>query len=217
MLSVQGLGVRLSGLSILRSLSLEIPTGSIVGLVGRNGAGKTTTLRSVMGLVPVESGSVVLDNRNIVRLPPFERGRLGIGYMPEDRRLIGSLTVKDNLLVPAWGQRRHDADARWDAVTTLLPELVPLGRRLASTLSGGQQKLVALGRALSCAHSLLLLDEPMEGVSPALSARMAEVVRAFLAKKPGLAVLAAESDVNRVRLLTDRITTIERGEVMPGA
>ena len=98
MLSVQGLGVRLGGLAILRALSLEIPTGSIVGLVGRNGAGKTTTLRSVMGLVPVESGNVVLDNRDIVRLPPFERGRLGIGYMPEDRRLIGSLTVKDNLL-----------------------------------------------------------------------------------------------------------------------
>ena len=214
MLSLRGLDVRLGGLSILRSLSLEIPAGGIVGLVGRNGAGKTTTLRSIMGLVPVESGHVVLDNRDIVRLPPFERGRLGIGYMPEDRRLIGSLTVKDNLLVPAWGQGRHDADERWTAVGGLLPELAPLARRLASTLSGGQQKLVALGRALSCAHSLLLLDEPMEGVSPALSARMAEVVRAFQATKPGLAVLVAESDVNRVRLLTERVATIERGEVI---
>src|SRR5439155_1442969 len=192
------------GLSILRSLSLEIPTGGIVGLVGRNGAGKTTTLRSIMGLVPVVSGSLVLDDRDLVRLQPFERGRLGIGYMPEDRRLIGSLTVKDNLLVPAWGQGRHDADERWTAVGGLLPELAPLARRLASTLSGGQQKLVALGRALSCAHRLLLLDEPMEGVSPALSSRMAEVVRAFQATKPGLAVLVAESDVNRVRPLPAR-------------
>ncbi len=214
MLSVHGLVVRLGGLSILRSLSLEISTGSILGLVGRNCAGKTTTLRSIMGLVPVVSGSLVLDDRDLVRLQPFERGRLGIGYMPEDRRLIGSLTVKDNLLVPAWGQGRHDADERWTAVGGLLPELAPLARRLASTLSGGQQKLVALGRALSCAHSLLLLDEPMEGVSPALSARMAEVVRAFQATKPGLAVLVAESDVNRVRLLTERVATIERGEVI---
>src|SRR5439155_8244566 len=102
-------------------------------------------------------------------------------------------------------------------VAGLLPELAPLARRLACTLSGGQQKLVALGRALFCAHSLLLLDEPMEGVSPALSARMAEVVRVFLATKPGLAVLVAESDVNRVRLLTARIATIERGEVVPRA
>ena len=215
MLSVQRLIVRLGGLSILRSLSLEVPAGGIVGLVGRNGAGKTTTLRSIMGLVPVASGNVVLDGRDLVRLPPFERGRLGIGYMPEDRRLIGSLTVKDNLLVPAWGQGRSDAEERWDAVTTLLPEVATLGRRQASQLSGGQQKLVALGRALFCAHRLLLLDEPMEGVSPALSARMAEVVRAFQATKADLAVLVAESDVNRVRLLTGHIATIERGEVVP--
>jgi len=100
-LSVQRLIVRLGGLSVLRSLSLEVPAGGIVGLVGRNGAGKTTTLRSIMGLVPVASGNVILDGQELVRLPPFERGRLGIGYMPADRRLIGSLTVKDNLLVPA--------------------------------------------------------------------------------------------------------------------
>ena len=215
MLSVQRLIVRLGGLSVLRSLSLEVPAGGIVGLVGRNGAGKTTTLRSIMGLVPVVSGNVILDGQELVRLPPFERGRLGIGYMPEDRRLIGSLTVKDNLLVPAWGQGRRDADERWDAVATLLPEVAALGRRQASQLSGGQQKLVALGRALFCAHRLLLLDEPMEGVSPALSARMAEVVRAFQATKTDLTVLVAESDVNRVRLLTGHISTIERGEVVP--
>ena len=215
MLSVQRLIVQLGGLAILRSLSLEVPAGGIVGLVGRNGAGKTTTLRSIMGLVPVVSGNVVLDGHELVRLPPFERGRLGIGYMPEDRRLIGSLTVKDNLLVPAWGQGRRDADERWDAVATLLPEVAALGRRQASQLSGGQQKLVALGRALFCAHRLLLLDEPMEGVSPALSARMAEVVRAFQATKADLTVLVAESDVNRVRLLTGHIATIERGEVVP--
>ena len=215
MLSVQRLIVRLGGLAVLRSLSLEVPAGGIVGLVGRNGAGKTTTLRSIMGLVPVVSGNVILDGLELVRLPPFERGRLGIGYMPEDRRLIGSLTVKDNLLVPAWGQGRRDADERWDAVATLLPEVAALGRRQASQLSGGQQKLVALGRALFCAHRLLLLDEPMEGVSPALSARMAEVVRAFQATTADLTVLVAESDVNRVRLLTGHIATIERGEVVP--
>src|SRR3989475_4441074 len=168
-----------------------------------------------MGLVPVVSGNVVLDGQELVRLPPFERGRLGIGYMPEDRRLIGSLTVKDNLLVPAWGQGRRDADERWDAVATLLPEVAALGRRQASQLSGGQQNLVALGRALFCAHRLLLLDEPMEGVSPALSARMAEAVRAFTATKANLAVLVAESAVNRRRLLPRPIATIARAGVGP--
>src|SRR5436309_13668715 len=126
MLSVHGLVVRLGGLSILRSLSLEISTGSILGLVGRNGAGKTTTLRSIMGLVPVESGHVVLDNRDIVRLPPFEREGLGFAYRPEDRRLSGPLRVKDTPLVPPWGQGRHDPAARGNPVAGLLPQRAPL-------------------------------------------------------------------------------------------
>ncbi len=180
MLSVQRLIVRLGGLSVLRSLSLEVPAGGIVGLVGRNGAGKTTTLRSIMGLVPVVSGNVILDGQELVRLPPFERGRLGIGYMPEDRRLIGSLTVKDNLLVPAWGQGRRDADERWDAVATLLPEVAALGRRQASQLSGGQQKLVALGRALFCAHRLLLLDDRARRGSPYAGALTGVPARAII-------------------------------------
>jgi branched-chain amino acid transport system ATP-binding protein len=217
MLAVRGLTVRLGELTILRSLALEVPHGATVGLVGRNGAGKTTTLRSVMGLVPVAGGEVLLEGQDVVALPPFRRGPLGIGYLPEDRRLVGALTVRENLLLPAWAQRRRDAAERLDVVAGLLPEVAAMLRRLTSGLSGGQQKLVALARALFCARRLLLLDEPMEGVSPALSARMAEVVRAFQAREPGLAVLVAESDLNRVRLLTDRICTIERGEIVQPA
>lgn len=215
MLSVHGLTVRIGELTILRSLALEVPPGRTVGLVGRNGAGKTTTLRSLMGLVPAASGTAFLDGQDLLTLPPFRRGPLGIGYMPEDRRLVGPLSVRDNLLLPAWAQGRRDARERLDAVAALLPEVTALLDRRAAQLSGGQQKLVALGRALFCARRLLLLDEPMEGVSPALSARMAEVVRAFQDREPGLSVLVAESDVNRVHLLTDRVFTIERGEVVP--
>ena len=206
--------MRMGELTILRSLALEVPPGRTVGLVGRNGAGKTTTLRAIMGLVPAAAGQVLLDGEDLVRLPPHRRGALGIGYMPEDRRLIGVLTVHDNLLVPAWAQGAREVEARLDLVSTLLPEVAALLGRRASGLSGGQQKLVALARALFCAHRLLLIDEPMEGVSPALSARMAEVVRAFQARESGLSVLVAESDLNRVRLLTDRVFTIERGEVV---
>ncbi len=215
MLRVQDLTVRIGELTILRSLALEVPPGGTVGLVGRNGAGKTTTLRSIMGLVPAAAGQVLLDGQDLTPLPPFRRGALGIGYMPEDRRLIGALTVRDNLLFPAWAQRRRDARERLEVVSAHLPEVAALLGRRASGLSGGQQKLVALARALFCARRLLLLDEPMEGVSPALSARMAEVVRAFQDREPGLSVLVAESDLNRVRLLTDRVFTIERGEVVP--
>jgi branched-chain amino acid transport system ATP-binding protein len=214
-LEVLGLTVRIGELTILRSLALEVPPGGTVGLVGRNGAGKTTTLRSIMGLVPVAAGQVLLDGQDLVPLPAFRRGARGIGYMPEDRRLIGALTVHDNLLIPAWAQGRRDAGDRLEAVSTLLPEVAALLDRRASGLSGGQQKLVALARALFSAHRLLLLDEPMEGVSPALSARMAEVVRAFQDRESDLSVLVAESDLNRVRLLTDRVFTIERGEVVP--
>lgn len=213
MLAVRDLTVRLGELTILRALSLEVPSGATLGLVGRNGAGKTTTLRSIMGLVPA-SGEVLLDGRNVIRLSSHRRSALGIGYLPEDRRLVSALTVEDNLLIPAWAQRWSDTGARLDAILELLPEVGALFRRRASGLSGGQQKLVALARALACARRLLLLDEPMEGVSPALSARMAAVVRAFQEREAGLAVLVAESDLNRARLLTDRILTIERGEVV---
>jgi branched-chain amino acid transport system ATP-binding protein len=211
-LKVERLTVRVGELTILRALSLEVPSGATLGLVGRNGAGKTTTLRSIMGLVPA-SGQILIGGHDVARLPAHRRGGLGVGYLPEDRRLAGTLTVHDNLLVPAWAQRWGDTAERLRAVLALLPEVGALMRRRAAGLSGGQQKLVALARALICARRLLLLDEPMEGVSPALSARMAEVVRAFQDREPGLAVLVAESDLNRVRLLTERMVRIERGEV----
>jgi branched-chain amino acid transport system ATP-binding protein len=208
--------VKFGELTILRSLSLEVPVGSIVGLVGRNGAGKTTTLKSIVGLVPVVSGEVRLDGQDLVPLSPHARVRLGIGYMPEDRRLIGPLTVQENLLLPAWVQGHRDTSERLEAIYHFLPEVRALASRRASQLSGGQQKLVALARSLVNARKLLLLDEPMEGIAPALSTRMAQVVREFLGLNRDLAVLVAESDLNRVRLLTESIYTIERGEVVQG-
>lgn len=214
MLNVRNLTVRIGELTILRALSLDVDAGATLGLVGRNGAGKTTTLRSIMGLVPA-SGEVLVDGHDLGRLPAHRRGALGIGYLPEDRRLVSTLSVQDNLLVPAWAQGWKDTPERMRVVRELLPEVAALLPRRASGLSGGQQKLVALARALVCARRLLLLDEPMEGVSPALSARMAGVVRAFQEREPDLAVLVAESDLNRARLLTDRMLTIERGEVAP--
>ncbi|GBD11956.1 High-affinity branched-chain amino acid transport ATP-binding protein LivF [bacterium HR23] len=214
MLQVQQVTVRIGGLTILRSLSLEVPAGKIVGLVGRNGAGKTTTFKSILGLVPVVAGQIRLDGADLLAFPPHERARVGIGYMPEDRRLIGPLTVRENLLLSWWAQGRQEVGERLEEVFRLLPEVAELAPRRASQLSGGQQKLVALARSLLNARRLLLLDEPLEGVSPALSARLAEAVRRFQEKERSLAILVAESDLKRMRLFTQDIYTIERGEVI---
>jgi branched-chain amino acid transport system ATP-binding protein len=211
-LAVRDVRVSLGGFVILRGVSLDVPADAIVGLVGRNGAGKSTTLKSIVGLVPVQSGSIVLDGQDLARVAPHRRSRLGAlpGYLPEDRRLIGTLTVEENLMLPAWAASRPDAAERLGGLYELMPELRPLAGRRAAALSGGQQKLVALGRAMMTSSRLLLLDEPLEGLSPALSRRLAEVIRGLR----GAAVLVTESDVNRMRLLTERIYTIERGEIV---
>ncbi|MBI4637198.1 MAG: ATP-binding cassette domain-containing protein [Candidatus Rokubacteria bacterium] len=212
-LEVRDLHVRLAGIVILRGVSLDVPEGGVVGLVGRNGAGKTTTLKAIVGLIPVASGAIRLDGRDLGRLAPHERPALGLGYLPEDRRLIGSLTVEENLLLPAWATRRRESGEHLAFLYGLMPELTALGGRRAASLSGGQQKLVALARATMNSRRLLLLDEPLEGLSPALARRLAEVVRGL----PGVAVLVTESDANRMRMLTDRIYTIERGEIVRDA
>ena len=218
MLRISRITVKFGKLTILRSLSLDVPSGAIVGLVGRNGAGKTTTLKSIIGLVPVVSGEILLDGQNILTLSPRNRVKLGVSYMPEDRRLIAPLSVHDNLLLPAWAQGREDAEDLLQAVYGLSPEfgnmLKNFAPQRASQLSGGQQKLVALARSVLTVRKLLLLDEPLEGVAIALGAKLAESVRKLQKREPDLSILVAESDLNRMRLFTDNILTIERGEVI---
>lgn len=209
-LEVRGLSVRLAAFVVLRGVSLSVPRGTIVGLVGRNGAGKTTTLRSIVGLAPVVAGEIRLDGEDLTRWAPHHRSRMGIGYLPEDRRLIGSLTVEENLLLPLWAGGQGAGEARLQSVYDLMPEAKRLAPRRAAALSGGQQKMVALARAVVAGRKLLLLDEPFEGLSPLLSRHLAEVIRALT----DVAVLVTESDSNRMRLLTERVYTIERGEII---
>lgn len=217
MLQVENLHVKLGGFVILRGVSLEVPGETIVGLVGRNGAGKTTTLKSIVGLVPVVSGQIRLDGHELTRVPPHQRPRLGLGflpgYLPEDRRLVGSLTVEENLLLPVWATRQRQSQDRLGLLYDLMPEVKALADRPAAALSGGQQKMVALGRAMMTSAKVLLLDEPLEGLSPGLSRRLAEVTKSLR----GAAVLVTESDINRMRMLTQRIYTIERGEIVSDA
>jgi branched-chain amino acid transport system ATP-binding protein len=209
MLAVRSLHVAIDSVVALRGLSLEVPSGRMVGLVGRNGAGKTTLMRSLMGHLAPSRGSVELDGRDLLALPAHARAGLGIGYLPEDRGLVPELTVEENILVPLWVNRALVESERLALVYRVLPELVEMRRRRALLLSGGQQKLVALARALAAGTRLLLLDEPFEGVAPALSKRLAEAIASL--KGSEVSVLLAQSDLNHARRLVDTEYVIERG------
>ncbi|MGZ5184553.1 MAG: ABC transporter ATP-binding protein [Caldimonas sp.] len=209
MLQIESLFVSIQSVEALRGLSLTVPDGAMVGLVGRNGAGKTTLMRSVMGHLPVRSGRVVFDGQDLAALPAHRRTALGMGYMPEDRGLVPELTVEENILVPIWVSRTLRADERLALVYRVLPELSEMRERRALLLSGGQQKLVALARALAVGTRLLLLDEPFEGVAPVLSKRLADVIAGL--KGSAVSVLMAQSDLNHARRLVDHEVVIERG------
>lgn len=209
MLEIDRLQVSIQSVEVLRGLSLTVSKGSMVGLIGRNGAGKTTTLRSIMGHLPLSVGSIHFEGQDLSRLPPHARAGMGIGYMPEDRGLVPELSVEENILVPLWATSVADTAARLAFVYQVLPELQEMRERRALLLSGGQQKLVALARALAVGTRLLLLDEPFEGVAPALSARLSEVIASLRGRE--LSVLIAQSDLNHSRRLLDAEIMIERG------
>lgn len=212
MLQIDSLHVNIQSVEALRGLSLAVPGGRMVGLVGRNGAGKTTLMRSVMGHLKARQGSIRFGGQDLLALPPQARAALGIGYMPEDRGLVPELTVEENILVPVWVSKALQSEERLALVYGVLPELVPMKDRKALLLSGGQQKLVALARALAVGTRLLLLDEPFEGVAPVLSRRLGEVIAGL--KGSAVSVLIAQSDLNHARSLVDHEVVIERGAAL---
>lgn len=212
MLRVEDVRVTIKGFIILRGVSLDIPSRGLSGLVGRNGAGKTTTLKSIIGIVPVSSGNIHLDGEDLLQVPGHRRSHLGIGYMPEDRRLIPGLTVRDNILMPAWASGMEKGNERLDYIYQLMPDARALSDRKAIQLSGGQQKLVALARALMSGTKLLLLDEPFEGLAPLLGKLLGETIQ-DIQREAELAVLIAESDDKRIGFVQET-HTIERGEIV---
>jgi len=215
MLEVRNLAVAINAVQILRGVTLSVPERTMIGLIGRNGAGKTTLMKTVMGLLKAEGGEVQFAGRDLLTQPTHARVQLGIGYMPEDRRLIPDLTVEENVLVPAWAARLPDASARLERVYGVIPEMRAFAERKGSELSGGQQKLAALARALMCGTRLLVLDEPFEGVAPALAQRLAEVIADL--KREGMSVLLSESDVQHSERLVDRVIVIDRGAIAPNS
>lgn len=210
-LKIEALNVSIDRTPILRDVAMEVPEGAMVGLIGRNGAGKTTLMRSIMGLLPVDSGAVRIHGEDMTAVPGYRRAGLGVSYLPEDRRLIPELTVEENILMPAWANGLKDAAQRLQWIYGLMPEVRDFRDRRALQLSGGQQKLVALARALMPGRRLLLLDEPFEGVAPVLSRRLTQVIGEL--RQQGLSVVLSESDDVHSADLVDRSYRIERGVV----
>jgi len=208
-LQVNQVDVNIGQTRILTKFTLEVKDGEMVGLIGRNGAGKSTLLRSILGMRSLKGGDIAINGQTLEGVAPHERARLGIGYMPEDRGLIGGLSVRQNLALPVWARKLKDLDMRLERVAAIVPELNDLMALPALTLSGGQQKLAALGRAIMCGDKLLLLDEPFEGVSPILSQRLIEAIGR--ARASGIAILLAQSDRKGRESDFDRFVKIERG------
>jgi branched-chain amino acid transport system ATP-binding protein len=215
MIAVASAKVAIQNVEVLRNFSIRIAPGQMVGLIGRNGAGKTTVMRTIMGHLPLLAGSLRIDDLDLSQAAPHERVTHGIGYMPEERGLVPELTVEENICLPLWVSPNLGLKERLDFVYGVLPELLEMRERKALLLSGGQQKMVALARALSVGTKLLLLDEPFEGVAPALSQRLSEVIGQL--RGSGLSVLISQSDLNHSRDLLDAEVVIERGANMDAA
>jgi branched-chain amino acid transport system ATP-binding protein len=212
MLSLEGVDVDIGNAPVLRAVSCALEKGRTYGLVGRNGAGKTTLLRSIMGVLSPRAGSISFDGADLTRAPASGRLALGFGYMPEDRRLIPDLSVEDNVLMPliSLGTRNPQ---RLDWIYSLMPEVKEFRARLPGLLSGGQQKFVALARALMAGTKVLLLDEPTEGVAPLVQARIGKVLRDI--STSGLLILIAESNSKYLSGIAEELYIIERGRVSP--
>ncbi|OWW18280.1 ABC transporter ATP-binding protein [Noviherbaspirillum denitrificans] len=213
LLSANGLEVSIQSMAALRGFSMTVLPGQMVGLIGRNGAGKTTFMRTVMGHLKPAGGELRFNGMDLAASARHQRAAAGIGYMPENRGLVPQLTVEENILLPVWVSKTLKAKERLDFVYGLMPEVADMRERKALLLSGGQQKLVALGRALAVGTRMLLLDEPFEGVAPALSQRLSEVI--FALKGQQLSVVISQSDLNHSRTLFEREYVIERGANMP--
>jgi branched-chain amino acid transport system ATP-binding protein len=215
MLELHDVDVQIQGARVLRGVSLEVARGQTVSLVGRNGAGKTTLLRAIMGLVPLSGGSIRLDGAPLDAQTPHRIPGLGVGFAPEDRRLFPTLSVEENLTLPLV-VNRVPAPERAERLARLygvLPELPALLVRKAGSLSGGQQKIVALGRALALGRRLVLLDEPFQGLAPTLAQRYADALARTRATDPDLVIVVTESNPEMVESLAEGRYVIERGEV----
>ncbi|MGI9420346.1 MAG: ABC transporter ATP-binding protein [Geminicoccaceae bacterium] len=219
MLRLDDIDVHIEGVHVLRGIDLELPAGSTAALIGRNGAGKTTALRTIMGFLPLKSGEIHLGDTRLDTVLPHRRPALGIGYAPEDRRLFASFHVEGNIRLPGEvaGLDRGEIDRRLGEVYEVLPELAELKDRPAGSVSGGQGKMIALGRALMIGTKLILLDEPFQGLAPALAARYAQALKALRERYADITLVVTESNPALIEDIADLTYVIERGAAAKAA
>ncbi|WP_197916090.1 ABC transporter ATP-binding protein [Thiosulfatihalobacter marinus] len=207
MLELDGINVAYGKAQVLRDVSLSVAPGEILCLLGRNGAGKTTTMKAIMGLLPLMSGRVVVNGTAVSDLPAHKVPAVGVGYVPQGRRLFGELTVAQNLEI---GLRvRRGGPEVLDGVLALFPRLAERWSQRAQTLSGGEQQMLATARALCLQPSVLLLDEPTEGLQPSMIEAIRQVITVM--RDRGVAVLLVEQRVDAVLSVADRVAFIENG------
>ena len=211
MLTISGLNQYYGGSHILRDVSFNVPAGACTTILGRNGVGKTTLLKCLVGVVPTRSGQLSFNGKDITTLPPYERARLGIGYVPQGREIFPRLTVEENLLMglaPKGGSARIPA-----RIFDMFPVLKDMLHRRGGDLSGGQQQQLAIGRALAPDPKILILDEPTEGIQPSIIKDIGNVISA-LTKGGELAVLLVEQYYDFAKSLADHYIVMSRGEII---
>ena len=210
MLVVSNLEVSIKNIDVLQSVSFKVSNFS--SIIGRNGAGKTSLIKSIMNILPAKKGNITFHDKVLNNLKTHDMSKLGIGYMPEDRRLVPDLSVKDNIMVPLWSLNKKNVNENLEEVISFIPELKDFMERQTFQLSGGQQKLVALARAMVVGKKLLLLDEPFEGVAPALAERLVELISSL--NKSNLITMITESDETFSKKIKADIIRIERGKIL---
>ena len=211
MLKAEGINQYYGGSHILRNLGFEAKLGEVTVVLGRNGVGKTTLLKSLMGVVPVKTGQITLDGKDITRLTPFERVRLGMGYVPQGREIFGRLTVEENLRM---GLAVKPGSAKIPPqLFKLFPVLQQMLSRRGGDLSGGQQQQLAIARALAAGPRLLILDEPTEGIQPSIIKDIGRVIR-MLADRGDMAIVLVEQYYDFAAELADQYLVMERGEIV---
>lgn len=215
MLEIKDVSVDLAGTNILRQINASFQNGTTVGIVGRNGAGKTTLLRSIMGLIKIKNGQIKLDDTVLSDKHGYERAFLKIGYAPENRVIFPTLSVEENLRMPCEVQNYSSAqiNQKLEEVVEVIPQLKPLLERSGAALSGGQGKMVALGRAVMIGERLLLLDEPFQGLAPKLGHEYTEALSRLKKIRSDLCVVITESNIKLLSDIPDQIWNIERGKI----
>ena len=215
LLELDDVSATIANVAVLRGISVRLQRGTTVAVVGRNGAGKTTLLRLLMGFVPRHGGRVRFDGHDLAEVPARLRASLGIGYAPEDRMLFPSFSVEENLRFPCTttGMARPAIAARLQQTLAIVPELQPLLGRSGAALSGGQGKMVALGRAIMAGERLVLLDEPFQGLAPVLAQQYGASLQRLQQLRPELCVLVTESNRSLLKDIPDVTLVLERGAI----